>query len=296
MADIGTLIDFSDGSVLYAAQLDSNFADIRTVVNNQVVHTDKSSQVVTKTLTFTPDSGSAITVSTGGITVTAGGITITAGGQTITAGNLTLTAGNLVFGAASAKILPGATSLLIRDTADANTNVTIADSGAVTVRTSLAVTTGNITATAGNVAITAGNLTFGAASAKIIPGATSLLFRNNADSATNLTITDAGAVTIGRSTLSVSAGATIGGGSGVGTITCTGASVQIQTATNGQVELGKSDTTTGTDGYVVIGSCAGAPTGVPSVSMSNGIALRYDRTNNKLYAYNGGSWKSVTLS
>ena len=41
MADIGTLIDFTDGNVLYAAQLDSNFGDIRTVVNNTVVHTDK---------------------------------------------------------------------------------------------------------------------------------------------------------------------------------------------------------------------------------------------------------------
>lgn len=296
MANIGTLYDFTDGSVLYAQNLDDNFSAIRTVVNNEVVHTNKASQTITKTLTFTPDSGAAFDVTTGGITVTAGGITITAGGQTITAGNLTLTAGNLVFGAASAKILPGATSLLIRDTADANTNVTIADSGAVTVRTSLAVTTGNITATAGNVAITAGNLTFGAASAKVIPGATSLLFRNNADSATNVTITDAGAVTLNRSTLSVAAGAVIGGNSGVGTITCTGAGILLSATTNGQVEAGKSDTTTGTDGFFVIGSCAGAPTGVPSaISMSNGIALRYDRTNNKLYAYNG-AWKSVTLA
>lgn len=38
----------------------------------------------------------------------------------------------------------------------------------------------------------AGNLTFTAASAKIIPGATSLLFRNTGDSATNLSIVDAG--------------------------------------------------------------------------------------------------------
>jgi len=37
-----------------------------------------------------------------------------------------------------------------------------------------------------------GNLTFSTAAAKIIPGATSLTFRNNADSADNLSITDAG--------------------------------------------------------------------------------------------------------
>jgi len=295
MSDIGTLVSFSDGVVLYAAQLNSNFSDIRTAFNTYGVQTDKASQTITKTLTLTPDSGAAITVTTGGITVTAGGITITAGGQTITAGNLTLTAGNLTFGAASAKVIPGATSLLFRDNGDANTNLSITDAGLVTARAGVTATTGNVTATAGNLVATAGNLTFGAASAKIIPGATSLLFRNNADSATNVTITDAGAVTIGRSTLTVSAGATIGGGSGVATITCTGATVSIAANTNGQVELGKSDATTGTDGYVVIGSCAGAPTGVPTVSMSNGIALRYDRTNNKLYAYNG-AWKSVTLA
>lgn len=39
------------------------------------------------------------------------------------------------------------------------------------------------------------SLTFSGASFEFIPGATSLLFRNNADNATNLSITDAGAVT-----------------------------------------------------------------------------------------------------
>src|SRR2546423_13910000 len=62
------------------------------------------------------------------------GATITTGGQTVTAGNLTLTAGNVVLGAASAKIIPGATSLLIRDHADANSNLNILDSGATTIR------------------------------------------------------------------------------------------------------------------------------------------------------------------
>ncbi len=41
----------------------------------------------------------------------------------------------------------------------------------------------------------AGNLTFGAAAAKVVPGATSLTFRNNADSADNLAIVDAGTAT-----------------------------------------------------------------------------------------------------
>ena len=46
-----------------------------------------------------------------------------------------------------------------------------------------------------------GNLTFSTAVAKIIPGATSLSFRNNADTASNLAITDAGVVSV-RSFLS----------------------------------------------------------------------------------------------
>lgn len=41
----------------------------------------------------------------------------------------------------------------------------------------------------------ASNLTFSAASAKIIPGATSLLFRNHADSATNIALADGGGLT-----------------------------------------------------------------------------------------------------
>lgn len=41
-----------------------------------------------------------------------------------------------------------------------------------------------------------GNLTFSTAAAKIIPGATSLTFRNNADSGSNIVITDAGVITL----------------------------------------------------------------------------------------------------
>lgn len=47
------------------------------------------------------------------------------------------------------------------------------------------------------------NLTFSSASANIIPGATSLTFRNNADSADNLSLTDAGLVAIPRVGISV---------------------------------------------------------------------------------------------
>lgn len=91
MSDIGTLVDFTDGQVLYAAQLDSNFSAIRTAFNTYAVQTDKASQTITKTITFTPDSGAGFVVSTGGATVSAGGITVT-GNSTIT-GTLTALTG-----------------------------------------------------------------------------------------------------------------------------------------------------------------------------------------------------------
>lgn len=58
---------------------------------------------------------------------------------------------------------------------------------------------------AGNFTLAA-NLIFSAASAKIIAGAASLLFRNNADSATNVSITDAGLFTVARSNLALTLG------------------------------------------------------------------------------------------
>ena len=44
----------------------------------------------------------------------------------------------------------------------------------------------------------AGDINLNAASTKIFPGATSIVFRNNADSANNLTIADSGTITLGR--------------------------------------------------------------------------------------------------
>jgi hypothetical protein len=46
-----------------------------------------------------------------------------------------------------------------------------------------------------------------------------------------------------------------------------------------------------TDGFVYIESCAGAPSGTPT-AYSNRVPLVYDRTNNKIYAFNG-SWKAT---
>lgn len=50
--------------------------------------------------------------------------------------------------------------------------------------------------------------------------------------------------------------------------------------------------TTATKGYVMIPSCAGAPTGVPADIPTGQVALHFDSTNNKLYVYDG-AWLST---
>lgn len=82
----------------------------------------------------------------------------------------------------------------------------------------VAITTNKFTVTAasgntlvaGTLDVNGTDLTFGAASAKIIPGATSLLFRNNGDSASNMVIANAGEISLPLQPafLATSAGAT----------------------------------------------------------------------------------------
>lgn len=58
-----------------------------------------------------------------------------------------------------------------------------------------------------------------------------------------------------------------------------------------------ANTTTATDGFLYLSSCAGAPTGIPSIySAGSSIPITIDTVNNKLYAYIAGTWKSVLLS
>jgi len=73
--------------------------------------------------------------------------------------------------------------------------------------------------------------------------------------------------------------------------------VRMKADSLGNVIFGQgSMATTATDGYLIIPSCAGAPTGVPSAfSSGNNVALQWDRTNHKLYAYDG-AWVSVALT
>jgi hypothetical protein len=109
----------------------------------------------------------SLTVTGGPLTVSAGGYAVT-GNSTVT-GTLTLTAGLTV--SAGGAAITGTSTV----------------TGTLTVSALL-------TAQAG-LTISAGVLTFGASTAQIVPGATSLALRNNANSANNLLLTDAGLAT-----------------------------------------------------------------------------------------------------
>lgn len=108
-------------------------------------------------------------------------------------GATTIAGTTLQVTAAVGKILPGATSLSLRNNADSADNLLASDAGLVTIRAGLT--------------LTAGALTFGAAVSKIVPGATSISHRNTADSADNILIADTGLITLRSDLFTSSPGA-----------------------------------------------------------------------------------------
>ena len=67
----------------------------------------------------------------------------------------------------------------------------------------------------------------------------------------------------------------------------------LGTGTNGSVAFNNAAlATNATVGFMMLPSCAGAPTGVPADIPTGQIPMVYDSTNNKIYAYNG-AWKST---
>lgn len=99
------------------------------------------------------------------------------------------------------------------------------------------------------------NLTLTAAASVIVPGTTSLSLRNNADSADNVLVVDAGDATIRRGLWA---------------------------------SAGFASTNAATPGWYLPGA-AGVPTGAVA-SLGGRVAVYYDTTNNRLAFRNGGSW------
>lgn len=147
-----------------------------------------------------------------GLVVTASGLVVVAGGMVVTAGDGQFTAGNLIFGAASARIIPGVTQIAIRNNANSADNFWINDAGQVFTRSTLTVGGGGFTVTGGQSVLQnlqlSGTpaLVIATAVSRIQPGATSLSFRNNANSADNLIILDNGDSTFSRGNLTLTLG------------------------------------------------------------------------------------------
>lgn len=65
---------------------------------------------------------------------------------------------------------------------------------------------------------------------------------------------------------------------------------------NGNAALGRDSlATNASDGFFYLPASAGTPTGTPTAK-SGRVPIEIDTSNSKLWAYIGGSWKSVTLS
>ena len=84
-------------------------------------------------------------------------------------------------------------------------------------------------------------------------------------------------------------------------VTATGITVAsggaISSTGNFTLGAGTALATTATLGYVMIGSCAGTPTGVPVGFGVGNMPIVYDTTNNKLWVYAAtGAWRGVSLT
>jgi len=99
----------------------------------------------------------------------------------------------------------------------------------------------------------AGDLTFSKTSAEIVPGATSLLFRNNADDATNVSIADAGAVSTRAGVTAVTGNFTATAGSFVAS--ASGQTLHLQEATSAAACMGTANAN-GTTAVTVATTCA----------------------------------------
>lgn len=114
-------------------------------------------------------------------------------------------AGVLTFATAAQKIVPGATSLTFRNNADSADNLSIVDAGTATFRGSVVPSADNAVDSGASAAawrnLYTNRIILNGSAPKIIPGSSLITFRNNADAADNLIITDAGEVQVRRGEL-----------------------------------------------------------------------------------------------
>ena len=284
MSTLARVTTWSSNQTLTASALNGEFNAFLNWANTYAVQTDVAKTITVghtwqATQTLTPGSGYAIDITAGGLRETAGGITGTA---------VTLSSQNAVtFSHASARFIPGATGVYFRNNANSADNLAITDAGAVTVRAGLTVSAGTTamqaatcTTLVASSTVTGSGFTASGTTPKLLIGSTNMTIRDDNDAVTLATFTDSVV--------------TVGNGVSIGAVTV-GQSIGAAAYTGGNVELGNAGATTGaTSQFVCIDSCAGVPSGAPSPT-ANMIPMRYDRTNNRIYFYNG-SWRYATLT
>lgn len=127
-----------DGSVSIAPKAGQN----TTLASGALVFSAAVSQIIPGATSFAirnnANGADNLLVSDAGVVTARAGIVVTAGGIIITAGDLT-------FSAAASRIIPGATSLALRNTANNANNVLVNDAGDVTIRNGLTVTAAGAT-------------------------------------------------------------------------------------------------------------------------------------------------------
>jgi hypothetical protein len=258
----------TSGQTIIAADDHTDFSALRDTLVTYAVLTD-TARTITVTHTWSASQTFASGWSAGAAcTITAGGLTSTA----LSVSDQTA----LTFSHATARIVPGATSLSWRNNANSADNLIITDAGAATVRAGLTVTTGGLTVTTGGLTVSDGGITVtgnstitgtlsgvtslslttltantivgGAATTDLRIGSTSLRLRNSADTLSVCTITPTAV------TWASDVAMNWGGGTGVGQFAQTGASIAIVSAANGNLTLTAGGG--GTTGDVAITSSA----------------------------------------
>jgi hypothetical protein len=149
----------------------------------------------------------------------------------------------LTFGGTTSKIIPGSTSISLRNNADSADNLLVSDAGVVTVRSNLTPGTDNTADTGGSALawrnVYANGLILNGTSPKIIPGSSFLQIRNHNNDQDNVVITDAGSVKLSQNQDLVLAGApstlalqeSSAGAACSGTLTANGATPVVTSTT-----------------------------------------------------------------
>lgn len=296
MTDISGMSTYADGQTLPAAKLTNDFTNIVTAFNTFAVQTNKAVTVTvghtfTATQTYTPASGFALDVTTGGFRVQAGGGEVT--------GNLLVTG--------EVRSIDSSVNTRVRSVNASS----VGQVGTFSNHDLWFVTNSTqriaLTAAGHLVPISSGSYDLGLTGSRWRDG----WFGGNLTVAGNITFSGSltggtfGATTFGG-LITGNSGLTISSGtSALQATTATTLSVSSTAQVTGvltsltSAALGAASelASSATAGFVYIPRTSGAPSGTPTAHTDR-CALVVDASNNRLYVYNSStsSWRYATLT